>query len=280
LSAVEARDLDVVVCTKNRAEMLERVLKQIIREIPFRNLIVVYSSSSDGTREIARKYAKKVFWDGDKGLGAARKLGISTATSELVAMIDTDVVLARDWHKQLKKHFRDPRVAAAMGTTIYGYGCIPIQRLFEYSRWTDPTAWNCTNTIFRRSSVLKVGNFDETISGAGEDYDLYKRLLAAGYKWICNKKVVVYHPMSLPEYLNHLAWWNECAPFIHELIVQVRNYSLFRIYCRFAYSTLKSFQEGVRLSKVVHPTMLFYVPFFEAVANRTRIKGMKKMLRS
>lgn len=91
MSVFKALDLDVVICAKNRAEVLERVLQQIIREVPFRELIVIYASSKDGTKEIAEKYAKKVFWDGDKGLGAARNLGMRKASSELVAMIDTDV---------------------------------------------------------------------------------------------------------------------------------------------------------------------------------------------
>ena len=121
-------DLDVVVCAKNRAALLERVLKQIIREIPFRDLIVIYGSSTDGTREVAERYTKSVFWDGDKGLGAARNLGIRKAGSELVAMIDTDVVLTKDWCKRLVRHFENNRVAAVMGATIYGYGYRPIQQ--------------------------------------------------------------------------------------------------------------------------------------------------------
>lgn len=273
-------DLDVVVCAKNRAEMLERVLQQIIREIPFRELIVIYASSEDRTKEVAEKYTKKVFWDEDRGLGAARNLGIRKASSELVAMIDTDVVLTKDWYKHLLRHFEDPKVAAVMGANIYGYGFLPLQRLFEYWRWERPEDWGCNNTIFKRDFVLEVGNFDETIRGAGEDYDLYKRILAAGYKWILDREVVVYQPMTLSEYLNHLSWWDTAAPFIQELVVQVRAYSLFRIYCRFAYSILKSFQEGVRLSVIVHPTMLFLRPMFQIVSVTAQLKELKKTLSS
>ena len=258
---------------------MERVLRQIIREVPFRKLIVIYGSSKDETKRIAEKYTKKVFWDGDKGLGAARNLGMRKASSELVAMIDTDVVLTKDWYNRLVQHFEDPKVAAALGTTIYGYGFPPIQRLYEYWRWTShQDSVQCTNTVFKRDSVLEIGNFDETITGAGEDYDLYKRILAAGYRWVTDRRVVVYHPMSLSEYLDHLRWWVSGAPFISELVVQVRTYSLFRIYCRFAHSILKSFREGARLSLIVHPTMLFYIPMFEVVKIKARLNGLKKML--
>lgn len=278
MSLAKSMDLDVVICAKNRAEKLEQVLQQIIREVPFKELIVIYGSSKDETKEIAQKYTKKVFWDGDKGLGAARNLGMRKASSKLVAMIDTDVVLTKDWHKRLVKHFEDPKVAAAMGTTIYGYGFHPIQRLYEYWRWKGHQDWACTNTIFKRDSVLAIGNFDETITGAGEDYDMYTRILAAGYAWVSDRKVIVYHPNSLPEYLDHIGWWVSCVPAMRELAVQVRTYSLFRTYCRFAYSILKSFQEGVRLSLIVHPTMSFYIPMIEAVMVKARLKGLKKIL--
>jgi glycosyltransferase involved in cell wall biosynthesis len=276
----EDMDLDVVVCAKNRAGTLEQILRQIKHEIPYKDLIVIYGASDDETEEIAKKYTDKVFWDEDRGLGAARNLGVRKASSELVAMIDSDVILTTGWHKRLMKHVGDPKVAAAMGTTIYGYGLLPIQRLWEYWQRTTPVKWGCTNTIFKRDCVLKVGNFDEAIRGAGEDYDLYKRILAAGYKWVQDREVVVYHPMNLSEYLNHTYWWEEAIPLMRDLAVQVRTYSLFKIYCRLAYQLLKSVEKGVRLSRIVDPRMLFYVPMLEAISFGARLKGLKKTLSS
>jgi glycosyltransferase involved in cell wall biosynthesis len=276
----EGMDLDVVVCAKNAAETLELVLRQITREVPFKDLIVIYGTSNDETKEIAEKYTSKVFWDGDKGLGAARNLGIRKASSELVAMIDADVILTKYWYKSLKKHFEDPRVAAAMGYTIFGYGFLPIQRLYEYWRWAGPESWGCDNIVLRRDYVLKVGNFDEKITGAGEDYDLYRRILAAGYKWVWDRGVVVYHPYGLFDYLEHLDWWVSGIPYIRELIVWNRTHSLFRICCEFAYQLLTSFREGARLSCIVHATMLFYLPMFTAVRIEAQLRGLKRTQRS
>jgi glycosyltransferase involved in cell wall biosynthesis len=159
-------------------------------EISFRNLSVIYGSSTDGTKEIAEKCTKKVFWDEDKGLGATRNLGVRKAVSAFVAIIDTDVVTTKDWCKHLIAHFEDPKVAAVIETTLYGYGCPPIQRLFEYWQWTIPEGYGCTNTIFKRDSVLKVGNFDGGMHVARDDYDLHKLMLAAGYKWVWAKKLL------------------------------------------------------------------------------------------
>jgi glycosyltransferase involved in cell wall biosynthesis len=275
--SVKSMSLDVVVCVKNRAHVLEQTLQQILREVPVRELIVVYGSSSNGTKGIAEKYADKVFWDEDKGLGAARNLGVRKASSELVAMIDSDVILTKDWYKRLVKHFEDPKVAAVTGTIIFGYGFLPVQRLYEYWR-TRSQVWGyfTSNCMFKRGLILEVGNFDETIRGAGEDADLYRRVIAAGYKWAWDRDVVVYHPMSLLEYLDHLRWWAQSVPLMQELAVQVRTYSLFRVYCRLVGSILDRAREGVRLSLIVHPSMLFYMPMFEAVMVRAKLEGIKK----
>jgi GT2 family glycosyltransferase len=168
---------------------------------------VIYGTSIDETKEIAEKYTNNVFWDHDLGLGAARNLGMRKAKSEIVAMIDSDVILTKSWYQQLITLFSDPKVAAVTGTCIYGYGCKPIENLWEYTRRNSDQNWGCHNSMFRRKTILEIGNFDEKIRGAGEDYDLYLRLLRAGYRWVWNKNVTVYHPITIPDYLEHTYWW-------------------------------------------------------------------------
>ena len=132
-------NLDVVICAKDRAHYLDQILSQIVRIIPFKKLIIIYGTSTDKTKEIAEKYTKDVFWDHDLGLGAARNLGMQKAESEIVAMIDSDVILTKNWYQKLVKHFSDPKVAAVMGTCIFGYNCKPLERMWEYKRVFPPT---------------------------------------------------------------------------------------------------------------------------------------------
>ncbi|MGQ9507717.1 MAG: glycosyltransferase [Candidatus Bathycorpusculaceae bacterium] len=270
--------VDVVVCAKNQAVCLERVLKQIIRYVPFENLIVVYGTSKDNTREIAEKYATKVFWDEDKGLGAARALGIEKATSEFVALIDSDVILTKDWFQQLINHFNDPKVAAVNGTCVFGYGCKLLESLWENIRRTSSVNIGCHNTIFRRETVLEIGNFNKSIKGAGEDYELYYRLLKAGYKWIWVKEATVYHPMNILQFLQHVRWWARGRSSIDGAIKQSLETSFFRVYCRLAYSIFASLWDGVRLSTSVHPAFLFYSPLLNMARVWEEMKAIKKYL--
>lgn len=259
--------MDVVVCVKNRAHLLNRILRQIVSEIPFKNLIVVYGTSIDDTKEIAERYADKVFWDRDRGLGAARNLGVKKATSEIVAMIDSDVILTKGWCKKVIRHFKDPKVAAAMGTCIYGYGCKPLERLWEYNRWEAREHWGCNNTMFKRDIILQVGNFNQTIEGAGEDYDMYRRLLDAGYKWVWDRGVVVYHPMNMLEFLIHVRWWAQGLSSLRENAPG----SPLRLCRDLFFSILKAFGVGMRFFRI-HPILSFYVPLLRTTSLMTEFK--------
>jgi len=266
-------ELDVVVCAKNQAKHLDRVLRQIVHNVPLKNLIVIYATSVDDTEQTAKKYTNNVFWDEDKGLGAARNLGIMKATSEIVAMIDADVILTEGWYQQLIEHLQNPRVAAVIGTCIYGYGYKPLESYYEYLRRTDDQNLGCQNTMFRREAVLKVGNFDSSIKGAGEDYDLYQRLVAAGYEWIWVREATVYHPMSMNEYLKHVRWWVTGHPYMDE-IVQGR-VSLLRFYMRQVLAILHAFCMGVKLF-FVHPTLLLFIPIIGTTCAFEKFKELKK----
>jgi cellulose synthase/poly-beta-1,6-N-acetylglucosamine synthase-like glycosyltransferase len=248
-----------------------------MHQIPFENLIVVYGTSLDSTKETAYKYTNNVFWDGDKGLGAARSLGVKKATSEIVAMIDSDVVLTKGWFRQLIGHFQNPKVAAVNGTCIYGHGCKPLESYWEYIRRTAPVNVGCHNTMFRREAVLKVGNFDETIQGAGEDYDLYFRLLAAGYRWVWVKEATVYHPMSMLEFLKHVRWWSRGRTATDRLYAQIADASLARVYGRLVLSIPLSVGEGLKLSFLVHPALLFYSPLINVVNVSENLRSLKNL---
>ena len=248
--------IDVVVCAKNREKPMARLLKQITSEIPVENLIVVYGSSSDRTREVALQYTEEVYWDEDEGLGAARNLGIRKASSEIVAMVDTDVILPKGWYQNLIRHFDDNKVAAATGTCIYGYGCSPLQKWWEYFGKLADVQWGCHNVMFRRSAVLGIGNFDKRIKGAGEDYDVFKRLLEAGFKWAWAKEVVVYHPMNALEHLEHNIWW---ARGVSELKVE-KPFSASGLFFRILYIVRRNMEHVT-----IHPILPGYLPIIDLI---------------
>jgi glycosyltransferase involved in cell wall biosynthesis len=248
--------IDVIVCAKNREKPMANVLRQITNEIPVENLIVIYGTSSDRTRETALKYTEKVYWDEDEGLSAARNIGIKKSSSEIVAMIDTDVILPKGWYQKLMRHFDDNKVAAATGTCIFGYGCTPLQKWWEHFGSLGQETWGCHNVMFRRKTILSIGNFDKRIKGAGEDYDIHKRILEAGFKWIWDKEVVVHHPMNPLEHLKHNIWWAKGVSSLNG----EKPFSLSQLFIRIIFM-IRGNMENV----MIHPILSVYLPFIDVI---------------
>jgi glycosyltransferase involved in cell wall biosynthesis len=93
--------VDVMVRTKNSERLLRECLESIFAEIPVRRIIVVDAGSTDQTKEIKLSYQNVDFhMKPDLNLGQATKFGFSKAETEWVAVIDSDIVLRKDWLAQ------------------------------------------------------------------------------------------------------------------------------------------------------------------------------------
>lgn len=272
--------MDVVVCVKNNAIGLDYILNQIFSYIPYKNLIVIYGTSKDQTVEIAKKYTRHVYWDEDKGLGAARGLGIEKAKSELVAMIDSDIQINNDWYYRLIPKFEEEKVAAVMGACSFGHGCPPLEKLWEYYRKTAEFDYGCHNVIFNREIILKVGNFNKNIRGAGEDHDLFRKVINSGYKWVWDKTTIVYQPMGIIEYLKHMNWWEEDPLKFKQGFVYDSPFRFLYRFTRFFFAKFtEAFQyAGKRYN--IHPFLIIYIPIIDFMIVRKRFLMNIKMRKS
>lgn len=86
------QDVTAVVCTLNSISGIERCLASL-RAADVGELIVVDANSSDGTREVAEKFADKVLNDPGIGLGNARNIGITESVKPLILNMGSDNVL-------------------------------------------------------------------------------------------------------------------------------------------------------------------------------------------
>lgn len=85
-------DVSAIVCTLNSIASIERCLVSL-RDAGVGELIVVDASSTDGTREVAQRWADHVVDDPGTGLGNARNMGIARSTKALVLNMGSDNVL-------------------------------------------------------------------------------------------------------------------------------------------------------------------------------------------
>ncbi len=80
--------VSVIICAKNEFLTLAEVIKKVKRYAD--EILVIDGHSRDGSRQIAKDLGCKVFLDNGKGKGAAIRLGISKAQSDILVFIDAD----------------------------------------------------------------------------------------------------------------------------------------------------------------------------------------------
>jgi hypothetical protein len=125
---------------------------------------------------------------------------VRVAAHPLIAQVDQDVVLSPTWLARLAREFDDVQVAAAQGRYLPDARqdswsrVMALDLALRYHRLPATTNHVCTgNSVYRRSALLEVGLFDESL-GYGYDNDLSYRLVDAGYRLAyCHDAGSVHH---------------------------------------------------------------------------------------
>lgn len=102
--------VSVVVCTKDRADALDKyTLKYLFKQdYPNYEIIVVVDDSKDNTLQILDKYKDMIHVIviyKSKGLSYARNLGIKYSKGDIIAFIDDDCVINKNWLRELTKPY-------------------------------------------------------------------------------------------------------------------------------------------------------------------------------
>lgn len=94
MSLPENNSVSAVVCTKNSISGIEGCLKSL-RQAGVGQIIVVDAHSTDGTAEIASKFADLILTDPGTGLGNARNIGIASSTGDFVLNMGSDNIMPK-----------------------------------------------------------------------------------------------------------------------------------------------------------------------------------------
>jgi GT2 family glycosyltransferase len=213
LSADRPR-VTVVIPNWNGQEWLESCLGALAGgELAPAEAIVVDNGSEDGSLEYLRSEhpAVRVLALGlNTGFAHAANRGLAAASHELVALINTDVIVARDWLARMASALvAEPRAASAAckmlslddPTVVYDAGDILRRDGVCEQRGRFGSAdehWDVAGEVFgacagaalyRRDVVLSLGGFDERYFAYLEDVDLALRLALAG--WSCRYEPAV-----------------------------------------------------------------------------------------
>jgi len=194
--------VSIGVCVRNSAATLAEAIKSVVNQnFPhdLMELIFVDDGSEDKTLPIIKEYSSnidlkvKIIHTAWSGLGHARNLVLSNASGEYVVWLDGDMILSRDFVKQLVDFMEhNHTVAVAKGKQSLERGGNLLATLETYSRAAGRmvdynsekgrhTALGTGGSIYRVAAILKAGGFDENLRRYGEDWDAEIRVRRAGW---------------------------------------------------------------------------------------------------
>jgi glycosyltransferase involved in cell wall biosynthesis len=173
--------VSVIVTTRNEefniANCLKSVFEQSYRKENI-EVVVVDNASTDKTKEIAQKYTNKVFNKGPER-SAQRNYGAEKSSGKYIMYLDADMTLSpgviAECVDELEKN--KEMVALYVPEIIMGKNFWNKIRRFERSFY-DGTVIDAVRFI-RRDVFLKIGGFDETLTGP-EDWDFDKKIRKSG----------------------------------------------------------------------------------------------------
>lgn len=178
-------------------------------------IIVVDDASTDKTAEIASAHGARVIQRRTKGgCASAKNSGIDQSRNKIVAFIDADVLVTKNWLRELVAPFEDKTVGASGGRIKNKFQKNDeLEKFIEYDNYYRTRRENAksvpgSNSAYRKGVFDVVGKMDPYL---GEDPDFIYRVVSHGYKAVFAEKAVVYHPFpsDISTYLRkqvYYAW--------------------------------------------------------------------------
>ena len=224
-AALSSQDVTIVVCTRDRPDLLRVCLQHLahLDPPPAEVLVVDNASSTTQTRQVALAAGARCLDEPRPGLDRARDLGWRAADTAVVAYVDDDARVDPGYAASIARGFLDEQVGAVTGLVAPAELRTPAQRLFERqggmgkgyrrevhrrSEWAygmQPHRLGVgTAMAFRRAALERIAGFDPrldvgTPTRGGGDLDALFRTMLDGW-------TVVYEPDAVIRHLHRRDW--------------------------------------------------------------------------
>lgn len=216
--------ISIIICTYNRSQDLKDVLDSLVSQETNASfdyeVIIVDNNSKDATKEIVKNYIPKFkgklryAFEANQGLSYARNRGIKEAKGEVIAFTDDDAIVDKYWIRYMYETFQKENCDALGGKILLKWNVSPpiwlTKRFYGYLGFLDfgnePFQIKEEKfTFFGGNFAVKKDIFDETGPfninlgrkgtklSAGEEIDLFYRLLSANKKIYYQPNCLVYH---------------------------------------------------------------------------------------
>ena len=211
----------------NGQVLLEKLLKDLPNQSePFDRVFVVDNGSTDDSVKTAQRLGAEVIrFERNLGFAPAVNAGVARSITPLVAVLNNDVRLHRDWLASLKPELLDGKISGACGKILQEKQQKRIDGTFDaISRagcaWRcgsdreDGPMWNIkrqvslipfTAAVFRRTAWEDIGGLDIRFESYLEDVDFGIRAASKGYTGIYQPAAIAWHQGSATRGMWHPA---------------------------------------------------------------------------
>jgi len=227
-----ARELTVLIPTRERPERLKRCLESILAcDYPPDRLAVIIvdnAPTTDRTQTLVDEYSQRAdiryLREDSIGSASARNRGLKEVHTEIVAMTDDDTVVDRYWLVELARAFSTfPEAAAVSGLLVPmqldspaqvwfeqwgGFGQGFKRRVFDLGEhwpedqplypWTAGVFGTANNMAFRTAAISEIGAFDPALGNGtpalgGVDTEIMLRTIITGHTIVYEPRALVHH---------------------------------------------------------------------------------------
>jgi hypothetical protein len=187
LQSPDARVSVVIPCFNQARYLQDAIASALAQTLPPEEIVVVDDGSKDDTHAVASRFQPPVQYirQENRGLSAARNIGMRHANGELIALLDADDIWMPEFLATLVPLLQaNPDLCAAHSGSVFmaedgralpqqSTKTVAAPRMFD--ALADGQFFVPSAVVARRALVLGCGAFDERLRAA-EDWDLWLRL--------------------------------------------------------------------------------------------------------
>jgi len=176
-------DIAVIIPTHNRAYTLERCLDSVLAQtVEPHQIIVVDDGSSDHSKVLLEECYPNIdyYYQNNKGVSAARNLGISQTSCQWIALLDSDDEWLPTKLEKQKQQLSESGLQVCHSNEIWIRNGVRVNQMNKhkkqggdiFSNSLKMCAMSPSSILFNRRLWSEYGGFDETFPVC-EDYDLW-----------------------------------------------------------------------------------------------------------
>lgn len=177
-------------------------------------VIVVDNGSTDSSEYIAKQYPVVLYSKPGGTISSVRNFGALHAKGELVAFVDSDCMIKRNWLKEAVSVLRDSSVGAVGSGYLTPEHYTWVEKAWLYELKKKPFETDFLpggNIIVRFSAFRMIGGFNESLT-TGEDSDLCFRLQLGRFKVINSSSLENVHfgnSKSIKQFIKKEFWYGK-----------------------------------------------------------------------